>query len=114
MPGTALFGPLNSPVKPGGAVEMSVDEYEALRLIDHEGLTQEQCAEHMNIARSTVQGIYTDARSKVAQSLVEGKVLHIQGGDYQLCDGLGELCGRGACNRHRRGNGRINQPLREG
>ncbi len=112
LPATALFGPLNRPGPAPETITMTVDEYETLRLVDHQGLTQEQCAQHMNIARSTVQGIYTDARTKVAQALVEGKILSIQGGDYQLCDGLSERCGQGSCGRHRRGRGR--GPGREG
>lgn len=81
---------------------MTVDEYEAIRLIDLEGFTQEECAEQMNVARTTVQGIYVTARKKLAESLVSGKVLLIEGGEYRLCEGRGNGCGRG-CNRHRRG-----------
>jgi predicted DNA-binding protein (UPF0251 family) len=82
-------------------VNMTVDEYEAIRLIDLEGFTQEECAEKMNVARTTVQGIYAEARKKLAESLVEGKVLLIQGGEYRLCDSLGKGCGHG-CRRHGR------------
>ena len=56
----------------------------------------------MNVARTTVQGIYTEARKKLAESLVNGKVLSIEGGEYRLCDGLGNGCGRG-CYKHKRG-----------
>lgn len=84
---------------------MSVDEYETIRLIDLEGFTQEECSNQMNIARTTVQGIYNDARKKLAESLVKGKVLRIEGGEYTLCDGLEEACGCGGCRRHRHGNG---------
>lgn len=82
---------------------MTVDEYETVRLIDLEGMTQEECSEKMHIARTTVQGIYTSARSKIADSLVNGKVLLIDGGDYRLCDGSGPRCGGGGCRRHRHG-----------
>lgn len=62
------------------SVRMSVDEYEALRLLDDEGLTQEACAARMNIARTTVTAIYDSARKKIADALVHGKRLLITGG----------------------------------
>lgn len=61
-------------------IQMTVDEYEALRLLDDEGLTQEVCAARMNIARTTVTAIYDSARKKVADVLVHGKRLLITGG----------------------------------
>jgi predicted DNA-binding protein (UPF0251 family) len=82
---------------------MTVDEYESIRLIDLEEFTQEECANQMNIARTTVQAMYNDARKKLAESLVNGKVLWIEGGEYRLCDGGGEACGSGGCRRHRCG-----------
>ena len=62
------------------SVCMTVDEFEALRLLDDEGLTQEGCAERMNVARTTVTAIYDSARRKVADALVHGKRLLITGG----------------------------------
>ena len=87
------------------AVIMTVDEYEAVRLIDLEGMNQEACAEKMRIARTTVQSIYAEARKKLADSLVNGKLLRIEGGDYELCDGNSTRCGMGACHRRRGGGG---------
>jgi len=82
---------------------MTVDEYETIRLIDLEGLSQEECANQMNVARTTVQGIYSDARKKLAESLVNGKNLRIEGGDYKLCDDDENLCVHGSCQKHRCG-----------
>ena len=62
------------------SVRMTLDEFEALRLLDDEGLTQQACAERMNIARTTVTAIYDSARRKVADALVHGKRLLITGG----------------------------------
>ena len=62
------------------SVRMTVDEFEALRLLDDEGLTQEGCAERMNVSRTTVTAIYDSARRKVADALVHGKRLLITGG----------------------------------
>lgn len=102
LPKSNKFGPLNSPKDVEDCVNMTVDEYETIRLIDLEGFTQEECSKQMNVARTTVQRIYIEARKKLAESLVNGKVLLIEGGEYQLCDGLGNGCGRG-CHRHGRG-----------
>ena len=62
LPENNRFGPLDAVASVENLVNMTVDEYESVRLIDLEGFTQEECAEQMNIARSTVQGIYIEAR----------------------------------------------------
>ena len=103
LPENNRYGPLNTDADDNGVVQMSVDEYEAIRLIDTEGYTQEKCAEHMNVSRSTIQSIYDSARKKLSDSLVFGKVLWIEGGEYRLCDGMSNGCGGGGCHRHRCG-----------
>lgn len=103
LPENNRFGPLDLPSGTSAAIQMTVDEYETIRLIDLEGLTQEECAGKMDIARTTVQWIYTDARRKIAESLVNGKTLQIGGGEYRLCDGQGNGCGGVGCWRHRHG-----------
>ena len=80
----------------GEPVVMGVDEYEVIRLIDLLGLTQEACGAQMEIARTTVTGIYDSARRKLAQALVEGRRLVIAGGHYQLCQGPDRPC-TGCC-----------------
>lgn len=101
LPRSNRFGPLNAVNSHEYFITMTIDEYETIRLIDLQGFTQEECAKQMHIARTTVQGIYNEARKKVAESLVNGKVLRIEGGDYQLCDGLEKACLCGGCRRHR-------------
>lgn len=64
-------------------VSMTVDEFESIRLLDNEDLTQEECAEKMNISRTTVTAIYDSARKKVADALVNGKRLLITGGCWE-------------------------------
>ena len=66
------------------SVFMTVDEFETLRLLDAEGLTQDACAVRMNIARTTVTAIYDSARKKVAEALVHGKRLLITGGHCEF------------------------------
>jgi len=80
-------------------VEMTVDEYETIRLIDLEDFTQEQCAGQMEVARTTVQAIYQAARKKLADCIVNGKTLVINGGEYRICEHGSKCCGRsqGCC-----------------
>lgn len=82
-------------------VTLTVDEYEAIRLIDREGFSQEECAGYMQVARTTVQQIYNTARMKIADALVDGTGIRISGGDYIICDGKEKQCGCGGCPRHR-------------
>ena len=51
-----------------GCIVLMLDEYETIRLIDFEGLSQDQCAQQMQVARSTIQNIYDGARKKLAMS----------------------------------------------
>lgn len=106
FPDNDRFGPLGRGAGEENIIIMPLDQYETIRLIDLEGLTQEECSDQMNIARTTVQRIYSDARKNLAESLVNGKVLKIEGGDYKLCNGKGRFCGRGNCNRRRQGRNR--------
>jgi len=59
-----------------------IEEYEALRLKDLEGLEQEECAEQMQISRATFQRILVTAHEKVADSLINGKSIRIAGGNF--------------------------------
>lgn len=95
LPETNRFGPLDQAPDRLDFITMTVDEYETIRLIDFEDFNQEDCARQMGIARTTVQGIYVSARKKLAQALVQGKMLMIEGGEFKLCDGQAKGCGRG-------------------
>ncbi|MFW5982181.1 MAG: DUF134 domain-containing protein [Halanaerobiaceae bacterium] len=99
LPDSNRFGPLNSSIDKKDIIKMTIDEYESIRLIDLKGLTQKECASQMNVGRTTVQAIYNEARKKLAESLVNGKILRIEGGDYKLCDGGQKFCGGGRCRR---------------
>ena len=96
FPQTLAFSPegQNEPME---AVILTVEEYEAIRLMDKEGLSQEQASERMQVARTTVQQIYAEARKKLADVLVDGLPLRIEGGDYQLCRGGSTGCRHSGC-----------------
>ena len=95
-PQTSSFIPAEMP-EPMDAVILTLEEYETIRLIDKEGLSQEQCGDFMQVARTTVQQIYSSARKKLANVLVDGLPLRIEGGDYQLCNGGNRACGYHSC-----------------
>ena len=78
MPACRRFQP-ETPVS-SEEIQLTVEEYETLRLMDLEGYTQAECAQTMGIARTTVQSIYASARRKVSRMLVEGRPLVIGGG----------------------------------
>ena len=109
LPESNLYGPLNRSDIENEIIMMTVEEYEAIRLIDLEGMTQEECAEKMQVARATVQNIYKDARSKIAESLVNGNLLKIEGGDYQLYSESERMHGCGRCRRNRCGRNFIDE-----
>lgn len=97
-PSCIRFGPQGSGPD-AGTVTMTLEEYESIRLMDYEGLTQEQAARQMDAARTTVQGIYSSARRKIAQCLVNGHMLHLEGGNFVLCEETGKCCYRHCCNK---------------
>lgn len=99
MPACNAFGPCSS-VCMDEPVSMSLEEYESIRLIDYENMDQAQCAVVMGVARSTVQRLYTDARRKLADCLVAGRMLHIGGGDYAICEHRANPENCSCCRRH--------------
>lgn len=101
LPKSAEYIPVNSSCAENCTVILTVDEYEALRLIDYEGFSQEECSKYMLVARTTVQQIYNSARTKLARVLVQGLSLKIEGGNYRLCEGSEPYCSCGGCERHR-------------
>jgi predicted DNA-binding protein (UPF0251 family) len=95
------FKPFGIPRSQLEEVVLHYDEYEAIRLLDYEGLMQEQAAEKMNVSRPTLTRIYESARKTIAKAFVEGKMIVIEGGNvdfgrqwfrcrkcYKLIDGV--------------------------
>jgi predicted DNA-binding protein (UPF0251 family) len=63
-------------------VILHIEEYEAIRLLDYQNLTQEEAAVFMDVSRPTLTRIYEEARNKVATAFVEGRDLLFRGGDF--------------------------------
>ncbi len=66
------------------SVRLKYEEYESIRLVNYEMLPQDDAAKQMNISRPTLTRIYNRALKLIAKSLVEGKAIEIEGGNYQL------------------------------
>jgi len=84
LPGVTYFKPAGIPLRFLEENCLSLEEIEAVRLRDREHLEQAECARKMNISRSTFQRVLASARLKVADSLLSGKALRIEGGNYEL------------------------------
>lgn len=86
-----FFKPRGIPLSELEQEKLSIEELEAIRLVDLVGLYQEEAAERMEISRGTFQRVLKSGRGKVARCLVEGKALGIEGGNYLLGGGLKAL-----------------------
>jgi predicted DNA-binding protein (UPF0251 family) len=83
-PGEKCFRPLCKPLNGLEGVILTIDEYEAVRLSDLEGFTQEETAKKMRVHRSTVSRILTSAHRKIADALVNVKAIRIEGGSCKI------------------------------
>lgn len=92
MPGCRLFKPDGEPDSTLEEVVLSLDELEALRLADHEGLYHESAAARMNVSRQTFGRIIESARRKVASALIEARALRIEGGAVEMNDSRTFTC----------------------
>ena len=125
-PGVTYFKPARIPMSDLSQVVVTLDELEALRLADLNGLYQEQAAEQMKISRPTFARIVEAARKKVADALIHGKALRLEGGTVIIKgdknmpgkNGKGPMSGgqgmgRGpcGCGQRRGGNGGRRQGL---
>jgi predicted DNA-binding protein (UPF0251 family) len=96
-PAAPIFKPVGIPVLELDEVVVTLDEFEAMRLADLDGLYQEKAAEQMNVSRTTFSRIIDSAHRKMTDALVHGKALRIEGGPVQVE-------GRRCCRRHDNGN----------
>jgi len=99
MHGFTQFGPRG--MKETDVSVLTIGEFEAIRLKDLEDLDQVEAAKKMNVSQPTFHRILSSARRKVAEALVNGKMIRIEGGDFKMVrprmgTGSGRGFGRGA------------------
>jgi len=83
-PEVTYFKPRGIPLRELEEVILPVDEYEAVRLKDLEGLEQEECAKKMNVSQPTFHRLVSSARKKIADAIINGKAIKIEGGNYRI------------------------------
>jgi len=84
LPGVTYFKPAGVPLRALEEVRLSLEEAEAIRLKDLEGLEQGEGAEKMNISRPTFQRVLASARQRIADALLNGKAIRIEGGNFEV------------------------------
>jgi predicted DNA-binding protein (UPF0251 family)/predicted Fe-Mo cluster-binding NifX family protein len=84
VPGITYFKPAGIPLRMLEEIQLSLEEMEAVRLKDIEDLDQEQSAQKMNISRPTFQRVLESARKKIADALLNGKAIRINGGNFEV------------------------------
>ncbi len=83
-PCATYFKPKGIPLRHLKEVVLAVDEFEAVRLKDLQGMEQEQAAKKMKISQPTFNRLIRDARKKIADAIINGKALKIEGGNYRF------------------------------
>ena len=83
-PGVMSFKPAGIPASRLDCITLTVDELEAIRLADLEGLYQEEAAKKMGVSRQTFGRIVLSAHRKIADVLVNGKILYVKGGNVKM------------------------------
>lgn len=84
LPTVKGFRPLWMRTNYRSAVVMPPEEYEAIRLVDYEGMTHEEASQSMGVSRPTLTRIYEQARINLATAIVEGRTFLIEGGEVKI------------------------------
>ena len=84
IPQVTYFKPAGIPLTRLQEVCLSVEEVEAIRLKDLEGLDQEECAQKMSVSRTTFARVLGSARQKIADALLGAKAIRIEGGNFEM------------------------------
>lgn len=84
QPSFTSFRPASAGFSEPEETILSIEEFEAVRLKDLEGLDQSECAAKMDISQPTFHRLVVSARRKIADALTHGKSIRIQGGNYRF------------------------------
>ena len=110
QPAASIFKPVGIPMTDLDEVVMTLDEFEAVRLADLGKLYQERAAEQMGVSRPTFSRIVESAHAKIADAIVHGKALRIEGGPVEVDAGPRRCCGIHAPARGSRGRQPLHRP----
>lgn len=91
VPGVTYFKPAGIPLRQLEEVQLTVDELEAIRLKDFENLEQAEGGRKMKVSRPTFQRVLSSARKKIADALLNGKALRIEGGNFKYVENISDL-----------------------
>ena len=107
QPDVTYFKPAGIPMLHLKETVLSFDELEAIRLVDSEGMEQSKAGKKMKISQSTLSRLLREGRKKLADAIIQGNAIKIQGGNFKMVQptgrGLGLGRGRGAGGRGRMG-----------
>lgn len=101
-PELTFFKPAGIPIHSLEIITLTLDEIEAIRLADYEGLYQEEAAKRMNVSRQTFGNIVSSARKKISDALINGKAIKIEGGVVNVMEQelICRRCGKGYLKRN--------------
>ncbi len=92
LPTTCIYKPVGIQTKSLQTVNVTLDEFEAIRLADYEGLYQKEASEKMHVSRQTFGRIIEAAHKKIADAIVHGKAIVIEGGCVKISEPENKMC----------------------
>lgn len=98
-PAISYFKPRGIPMRDLSEARLTVDEREAIRLADFLGMSHEDAGRHMNVSRATFGRIVQQARKVIADALINGKAINVEGGNYKMVDEVRTFMCRQCSNR---------------
>ncbi len=111
MPEFYSYKPVGISMSDAEIINLTIDEFEAIRLADYEDLYQEEAAERMGVSRQTLGRIVDSAHKKIADAMINGKVMVIEGGSFEIHDKKVHKCQK--CRKKNKSNLNIINNIKE-